>query len=260
MLQRIVTSILFVPAVLLIVWAHPLLTRLGLLAVALICLREMQVMFRNMELNMWLPAPVLLAIVNFAWPQWGPVVFFASFMLMVVIVTMRACLQYPRISLTELMAQIFMGVYPLMFLVCALDLRQQPLGAEAMTLGFLLTWAFDTCAYLGGIRYGRHFLFPELSPKKSGEGLAFGTVGTLLVALIIHRFYPVVLPSRVLLITLGVAIMAPFGDLAESMIKRQCGVKDSGHSLPGHGGFLDRFDAFFFVSVWIRAVYFLGGM
>ena len=260
MLQRIVTSILFVPAVLLIVWAHPLLTRLGLLVVALICLRELQTMFQNVDIHVWMPAPALMALINFAWPQWEPTVFVASFVFMVVLVTMRACLLYPRIGLAEHMAQIFLGVYPLMFLICALDIRQQPLGAEAMTLGFLLTWTFDSCAYLGGIRFGRHFLFPELSPKKSAEGIVFGTVGTFLVALAIHFVYPVVLPSRVLLISLGVAIMAPFGDLAESMIKRQCGVKDSGHSLPGHGGFLDRFDAFFFVSVWIRAVYFLGGI
>jgi phosphatidate cytidylyltransferase len=107
---------------------------------------------------------------------------------------------------------------------------------------FLVTWSNDTAAYFVGITLGKHKLSPRISPHKSIEGsiggLGGGIIGSVLLALIFHR-------SLILSIILGVFVVVAgqLGDLIESIIKRNAGVKDSGSFLPGHGGLLDRFDS-----------------
>jgi phosphatidate cytidylyltransferase len=113
---------------------------------------------------------------------------------------------------------------------------------------FGLIWAFDTGAYLAGIAFGKHKLFPRLSPKKSWEGIIGGVLLTVLVALAISYYFHPVDTLGMVIAALLTAIGATFGDLAESMLKRSADVKDSGKLLPGHGGLLDRIDSLLFVG------------
>lgn len=108
---------------------------------------------------------------------------------------------------------------------------------------FILVWANDTGAYLVGTSIGKHKLFPSVSPKKSWEGLIGGFLSTLLAAWIISLFFQEISLAHWLVIGMITATMSVFGDLVESLFKRSVGVKDSGKFLPGHGGFLDRFDS-----------------
>ncbi len=107
---------------------------------------------------------------------------------------------------------------------------------------FLVTWFNDTAAYFTGSVFGKHKLSPRISPQKSIEGaiggLAGGLIGSFILALIYHK-------PTVLLLLLGalVVVAGQIGDLIESIMKRNAGVKDSGSFLPGHGGLLDRFDS-----------------
>ncbi|MDD2196597.1 MAG: phosphatidate cytidylyltransferase [Bacteroidales bacterium] len=107
---------------------------------------------------------------------------------------------------------------------------------------FILIWANDTGAYILGTSIGRNKMFPRISPKKSWEGLIGGIFSTLLTAWILSLFFIEVSLFHWIAIGLITAVMGVFGDLVESMFKRSIGVKDSGKFLPGHGGFLDRFD------------------
>jgi phosphatidate cytidylyltransferase len=113
---------------------------------------------------------------------------------------------------------------------------------------FALIWVFDTGAYMAGIAFGRHKLFPRLSPKKSWEGAIGGAVLTILAALVISHFYQPVDTIGMVCAALLTAFGATFGDLAESMLKRSVDIKDSGKLLPGHGGLLDRIDSLLFVG------------
>lgn len=107
---------------------------------------------------------------------------------------------------------------------------------------FLLLWTNDTGAYVTGRLVGKHKLAPKISPGKTIEGF----VGGVLFALILAYFLPSITHQLSLMqwvvIALIIAIFSNAGDLVESMLKRSCGVKDSGNVLPGHGGILDRFD------------------
>jgi phosphatidate cytidylyltransferase len=108
---------------------------------------------------------------------------------------------------------------------------------------FLLIWANDTGAYLSGISLGRHKLMERISPKKSWEGFFGGVILAALMAGLLSGWLGVVDKTHWVIIAVIVSVAGTYGDLVESMLKRSIGVKDSGTIMPGHGGFLDRFDS-----------------
>ena len=123
----------------------------------------------------------------------------------------------------------------------------------------LLTWINDTAAYLIGSKVGKNKLFPRISPKKTWEGSIGGGVFTLILAGFLGYIFTAQTIIEWLVLGGIVVIFGSTGDLIESMLKRSFEVKDSGTLLPGHGGLLDRFDAFIFVIpfatafiLWIR--------
>ena len=111
----------------------------------------------------------------------------------------------------------------------------------------VLTWANDTGAYVVGSQIGKTPLFPRISPKKTWEGSTGGAVITLIIAAVLSYFFKELSLTNWLILGTIVAIFGSIGDLVESMLKRSFQIKDSGGLLPGHGGFLDRFDAFLFL-------------
>jgi phosphatidate cytidylyltransferase len=137
-------------------------------------------------------------------------------------------------------------------LACAVALRR--ISPHWLMLAMLLCWVGDTAALYIGKNFGRHKL-SKVSPNKTWEGAIASVIGALLAAAIYAHY---LIPQSPLPVVLAIAaignIAGQFGDLAESAIKRKFGVKDSGASLPGHGGWLDRIDAILFA---IPVVYLL---
>lgn len=105
-----------------------------------------------------------------------------------------------------------------------------------------LLWASDTGAYFAGTKFGRTKLFERVSPKKSWEGSLGGAASALVVALLLGQYYTDLRPWQWLCIGAIIVVAGTYGDLVESLFKRSIAIKDSGTSIPGHGGFLDRFD------------------
>lgn len=130
---------------------------------------------------------------------------------------------------------------------------------EIIFFPFLLVWLNDTFAYLFGSQFGRHKLFPRISPKKSWEGAVGGGIVTIGAALFIAPYLEGLTIINNMIIAAIVVVFGIFGDLLESMFKRSIEIKDSGHIMPGHGGILDRFDAVIFVIpaifVYLEFVY-----
>ncbi|HEX7830854.1 MAG TPA: phosphatidate cytidylyltransferase [Thermoanaerobaculia bacterium] len=124
-----------------------------------------------------------------------------------------------------------------------------PVGWKLVFFLLLVVWLGDSGAYYTGKRFGKHKLSPRISPKKTIEGLIGGFVASVVTALVIHftffKEFPLIhaIIAGVILSFAGVV-----GDLAESMWKRSAAVKDSGTLIPGHGGFLDRFDSILFTA------------
>ncbi|MDY6074372.1 MAG: phosphatidate cytidylyltransferase [Bacteroidales bacterium] len=119
-------------------------------------------------------------------------------------------------------------------------------GKILIIILFSLIWINDIFAYLTGMLFGRHKLFERISPKKTIEGSLGGLTFTVLAAFIINKYlYPIMSGVEMMGLSVTVVVFGSLGDLCESMLKRQAGVKDSGNLIPGHGGILDRFDATF---------------
>ena len=118
---------------------------------------------------------------------------------------------------------------------------------------FILIWVNDSFAYLVGKTLGRTKLYPAVSPKKTVEGTLGGLVFTLGAAYIMAKYEDIVNPVQWVILAGVIVLTGSLGDLVESKLKRQAGVKDSGRIMPGHGGFFDRFDSLLLAgpSVWL---------
>ncbi len=119
---------------------------------------------------------------------------------------------------------------------------------------FVLIWAYDSGAYLFGITFGKHKLFERISPKKSWEGFFGGWFLAILFAFGLQKLFPDLQLLLLILMACAVTVAGTIGDLVESMIKRNLGLKDSGKFMPGHGGLLDRFDSILFASPFVYLV------
>ena len=146
-------------------------------------------------------------------------------------------------------ATVFATVYvPFMAAHLVLVLVQSDHYVGAIFGYAVLTVVYDTFAYASGALFGRHPLAPHVSPHKSWEGAAGATVCCLLAgAFLLPRWQPWTLAPSLTLAAVA-CVVAPLGDLAESMLKRDLAVKDMGSILPGHGGMLDRIDALLFMA------------
>jgi len=117
----------------------------------------------------------------------------------------------------------------------------------------LLIWASDTGAYLVGSLIGKNKLYERISPGKTWEGSVGAALLNIACAYFIAILFPELALKHWIVISILVSVFGTIGDLVESMLKRQAGVKDSGKIMPGHGGILDRFDSLLFVSPFIYA-------
>lgn len=105
-----------------------------------------------------------------------------------------------------------------------------------------LLWASDTGAYFAGTRFGKRKLFERISPKKSWEGFVGGAITSLAVSVVLSYYFHDLVLWKWMSISAIIVVAGTYGDLVESLFKRSIAIKDSGSSIPGHGGFLDRFD------------------
>jgi phosphatidate cytidylyltransferase len=154
-------------------------------------------------------------------------------------------------------------IYLTAFLFCFYALVAPPfLGTQpqwyphyaSMPLGIvLLIWANDTFAYFIGSMLGKNKILPSVSPKKSWEGFIGGVVFTCITAWLLSKNFTAWNPEQWMSIAMIVSVTGTIGDFFESWLKRKAAVKDSGSVLPGHGGFLDRFDALIFCLPFVTA-------
>ena len=168
---------------------------------------------------------------------------------------------FPKYS-TEQIAVSFLGLFYVPFMLSYIyQVRMFENGAWIVWLIFIGAWGSDTCAYMVGVKFGKHKFAPKLSPKKSIEGCVGGIVGAALIgviyATVIQKQIVVFENPQIAFAIIGGAssILSQIGDLAASAIKRNHDIKDYGTLIPGHGGVLDRFDSIIFTA---PIVYFLG--
>jgi phosphatidate cytidylyltransferase len=140
-------------------------------------------------------------------------------------------------------------------------LRQTEYGVQWLFVVMLIVMTNDSAAYYTGCTFGKHRLYPLVSPKKSIEGALGGVLGSVAGTMLArYTFFPQLSLADALLTAVFIGILGQAGDLFESMLKRSFGVKDSGGIFPGHGGVLDRLDSIIFAApaAYYYAVYLFG--
>lgn len=150
-----------------------------------------------------------------------------------------------------IVGSVWLGLFPAHFLY----LRSGAHGLWTAGTALLATWAYDVFAYLGGLAWGSRHFAGQVSPGKTVEGAALGTVASVGLLFVAGIGFLGLTWWKSVVAGLVLAAAAQVGDLTESALKRQAGVKDSGRLIPGHGGVLDRFDSLLFVAP--AAVYLL---
>lgn len=171
------------------------------------------------------------------------------------VIWLRGTARKPLVALALTVVGI---VYPaLVVYMYPLRYHDYAVGALAGTVlvmfPIFITWATDTGAYAFGRMLGRHKLIPSVSPGKTVEGAVGGVVLAVLIAWAYVQFLLVpyaqltIRPMGIVAFAIVISVVGQIGDLAESLLKRDAGVKDSSTLLPGHGGILDRFDSLYFV-------------
>lgn len=191
----------------------------------------------------------LLVTAGFAMPGWLSDQLTVSFAIGAILLSQLLSGRELKSSLVDV-AVIAFGVFYVAWLLGHLiPLRSFPDGPFLIFFLFLVTWAHDTGAFYVGYNWGRRPLAPRISPRKTWEGLAGGVVASILVAYGCRAWF---LPTWTIAETFWtgalIGIVAPLGDLCESILKRSAGVKDSGGLIPGHGGVLDRADSLIFTA------------
>jgi phosphatidate cytidylyltransferase len=261
MRQRIIVGLIALPAVLIPLWLG------GVWAVALFLIIGINTgleFYHLLQIGGYHPNRVL----GLAWltamlfSYWQPHLLPLALVTMAgMIISLIAAMHETNAPMHTWMATAIGALYFGTMIGQGLALRQLPNGQWWLIFGLFVTWANDSAAYFVGVTWGRHKLWPRLSPKKTWEGTVAGWVAAGVVGAAWVAITPLA-GSHTLLFgaLLGGAcgVLALFGDLAISTLKRQVGVKDSGHFLPGHGGFLDRMDSLLFVVPFVYQVILFG--
>ena len=261
--QRLITGSLFVLLIIFILqldnsWAHH--TLLAVITVG--CMHEYN-RLTKLE-SRWLNMASLLGVLLYVFADLSPrdqysLTGSAGLLLLIVFSLFLVRKEESK----EQLGLIFLGVAYIGFPMHAVH---NLLYVPNLLLGtFFLVWTSDTGAYVSGKLLGKRKLMPLVSPGKTWEGLLGGMVLTAAVAYVLSIWtkdnngtlvhFLNLSPAKAILWGLGVAFFGTVGDLFESRLKREAGVKDSGQLLPGHGGILDRFDAFLFAGLYTQIIF-----
>lgn len=199
----------------------------------------------SISLTGWLTEPTVQFIRLVSFPT--AFVLIAGF-----IITLTYSLFVVEKPVNTFLATSFGAIYLGVTLGQVVSLRFLPNGFWYVLFGFLVTWAADSAAYFVGVFFGRHKLWPRLSPKKTWEGTIAGWVGSTAAGAFLAAVLPLGIgPIFGAVVGFMAGILALLGDLSISMIKRQVGVKDTGTFFLGHGGLLDRMDSLLFTLPFI---------
>jgi phosphatidate cytidylyltransferase len=266
--KRELFALVALPIVLaIILWAPPWAFLAVVGGAATIAANELLGMARSTghRVFRWLPLVCLVGLLSSSW-------IFGMLGLAVACISVLVILPTAQLARADAPEGSLAGVAIASFTVLYLGVGGVSLGwlrvlpAEDVAVRFILfflgtIWIGDSGAYYVGSRIGRHRMSPRISPKKTWEGLAGGTVAAFAAAAVLRQTIGPELPwPHVAALAAILAVTAPVGDLIESQFKRDTGFDDSSSLLPGHGGFLDRLDSLLYSAPPVLAYLLVAGL
>jgi len=253
---RVLTSVVLVPVLFVVVWLLPPVYFAGLAVIAAaIGQYELYTMAKARGITPLMVAGIALGALMvfivyrpFVLYRGGPY-FWITLCILAVIVARLFSRRPVEGALEDISVTLFGIVYVALLFSFQVAIHAGPIGKKWLVFLYLVIWASDTGAYYVGTAFGKHRLYEKISPKKSIEGLIGGVLASALVAVLCKLWLvPALGWVEAALFGAILALVGTVGDLAESLIKRSAGVKDSGTIIPGHGGILDRMDSMLFAA------------
>jgi phosphatidate cytidylyltransferase len=263
LVQRTLTGIIYVSLILLSILIAPIGLNILVIILNLIALIEFNRIVLKLEIRPipgWIIPNMILTFAGLVLIQSGHFNQLAILPLLVYIISIFILSLYQKKGNPVHAAafSVFGGLYitvPLVLLTLVHDIAIREAVPFTLSI-FICIWVNDTFAYITGMAFGRHRIFPKISPKKSWEGFFGGLIAVAIAGFLMSKFYPVIGLINWILFAVLIAIASVFGDFTESLLKRMAGIKDSGKLLPGHGGILDRIDSLLF-AVPVAYIYLL---
>ncbi|MDR2676689.1 MAG: phosphatidate cytidylyltransferase [Endomicrobium sp.] len=253
LLTRILTAIIGIPFICVCTYYGGNLFYVMMFAVSTLCVKEYLSISKkyNPHATISLIISVILFMLmwffkNFSLNKMG----IYAVLIMLVFFGIELFNGHPNLCINRISSS-FLGAFfiPLTMIYMAY-IRDLDKGMEFTFFIFIIVWCLDTAAYAFGKFFGRHKLLKNVSPQKTVEGAVAGTIFGIFVAIICRSMFMSKFLTLKNSIALGTVIIliSQFSDLAESLIKRDSDVKDSGKIMPGHGGVFDRFDSYMFMA------------
>jgi phosphatidate cytidylyltransferase len=271
LLIRTVTSLIYVAVICAGLLFHPLLFALVFLALTIMTMLEFYRLVKMAGGEPQVISGILAAVVFFAslfgyvsdFVPVGALFSVVPFIFLIFVVELYRKKTEPMANIAYTLTGFIYIAFPMSLsnLLVFPALSGRHLFYPWILLGVcIILWLYDSGAYLVGSSFGKHKLFERISPRKSWEGVIGGSIVAMLAGVMNAWLFQSIEIVNWLLISAIVVVSGTFGDLAESLMKRSLGLKDSGKLLPGHGGMLDRFDSFLFAIPMVVALLYLLGI
>ncbi len=243
MKQRILTAIVGVPILLLLMYLGGAPFAFFVFVLGTVAVHELYSMAKGRHQILFVP--VLLGVWAMFLSSWLGV---SNWLTVGILITFclvfgHAVFHFPEFDVVDIAVNFMALIYIGWTLSHLILLGNMDNGRVLVFMAFLAMWANDSGAYFIGTWFGKRRPWGAISPKKSVEGTIGGIVITCIALFLMNLYFELMPLAAPIFIGIAVAIIGLIGDLMESMLKRYYGVKDSGKILPGHGGFLDRFDS-----------------
>lgn len=253
---RVTSAVILVALLLVVTFASEWVFTLAVSAICLLILREVTITFK-------LSAKPSLVIVNYIFATLYLIVGLSHYetgnpyshmvtVFFVMALLILCVVKHDTVHFEDVCTSLFMVLYSVFFLIHLSFLRHQDNGLALVFVAFIGAWLPDTMAYFTGSFFGKHKLIEAISPNKTVEG----SVGAIVGSAVSFAIYGGILTAigydvnfaSLMVLSLILGVVAQFGDLAASVMKRACKAKDFGNLIPGHGGLLDRIDSLIFVT------------
>jgi len=253
-MKRILSAIILIPlALLIVIFAKPVYYLIGIAITGTLCLYEYSRLMNAMKISTrawFLYCIFWILLAAFYMNRIPATVILAITILAASISSLARTELSVRDRTFGLFAELFGILYIVLFLYPALPIRFEfgnDIGLQWTLLLLIVIWGGDTFALVAGKKMGRRPFAPALSPKKTKEGAAAGWIAGIVISVALKNIlFPDLAMLHIVAVSALLGIFGQLGDLAESMLKRTAGIKDSSNLIPGHGGVLDRMDSLLF--------------
>lgn len=245
MAVRVVSALILLPVLFFVVIKGGMVTKIALLAVILISIKEFTAAFSKSGIKSTNSLLYILSILLIL-PQWRDLWGALPPLLFTLIFVESALLIFGRRSVEEISVSVLTFVY--ITVALSTVLKVQEMYPDFVWYIFIFAFVTDTFAYFTGMFFGKTKLIPSVSPKKTVEGALGGIFGCILCSSVYAYWRHPEFLFPVMLAAVPGSIVSQFGDLFASVFKRKLGIKDYGNLIPGHGGMLDRIDSIIFTT------------